>query len=191
MELLSTALSTLLGKAIAGTAVAAASIGGLAAADVVELLSLPAEAQTPVVEELPADGEVVSEAAKALRESKTETETDTAKVEDEDEAVNIEDEAGAEADSETGEPNENAEFGQGVAEDAREGGVDGQAIAAGARAGTPAEDRAAQPGAPEDVRQDADVRQDGDAPEDARPEGAGEQAEARSEAPAAAANGRP
>lgn len=187
MELLSTALSTLLGKAIAGTAVAAASIGGLAAADVVELLSLPAEAQTPVVEELPADGEVVSEAAKALRESKTETET--AKVEDE--AVNIEDEAGAEADSETGEPNENAEFGQGVAEDAREGGVDGQDIAAEARAGTPAEDRAAQPGAPEDVRQDADVRQDGDAPEDARPEGAGEQAEARSEAPAAAANGRP
>lgn len=184
MEPLSTFLSTLLGKAVAGAAVAAASVGGLAAADVVELPlpdldEAPAEVDadlTPVVPETPAAEQAELDA--------TEDE-EVAETEEIDEANALD---------ETGTSDDNAEWGQSVATRAQAGELDGQTIAGEARQGTPAEDRAAEPGAPETVgeRQDGTARQDAEAPQgdeaadDAPPADAGTQTEARPEAPAAA-----
>lgn len=176
--ILAGALSTALGKAAVGSAVAALSVGGLQAADVVDVPGFDDEPEAveitdapmpadEVVEQTPAAGPADPQADRADRSEDTTTEA-------------TETETEAEAETDGAEPSVNATFGQDVAADARDGGVDGQAIAAEARSGTRAEERAAQRGAPEtagerqdgaerqdgDVRQDSDVRQDGDVRQD-------------------------
>lgn len=190
--ILSTALSTLLGKVAVGTAVAAVSVAGMDAADLVDVPGFDEKPQAVEVGETPPEpGAVVDQtpaAEKADPEADREEESDL----EEGETEEI-----VEDDTEGGEPDANAGFGQAVAEDARDGGVDGQSVAAEARAGTPAEDRA---DAPEEAgeRQDAEVRQDADAPhgddqaEELRPTDPGTQADEHRPADAGAeANGRP
>lgn len=200
ISLLTTALGTAAGKALAGAAVATVSVGGLHAADVVEL-PLPDMSERPV--QVDADATPVEPVTPAAEK---EADAGEDEVPAEDELVGAAD--GTEADA--GEPNANAQFGQDVAGLAQEEGTTGEDVAAyarennpgatasaEARAGTPAEDGA---DAPEEAgeRQDAEVRQDADAPhgddqvEELRPTEPGSQADEHRPADAGAdANGRP
>lgn len=106
-------LATATGKVVAGTAIAATSVGGLHAADVVDLPVLPDRDAATVVE---------TDEGEAKEVAETEV-TETEVVEDE-----VVENEGLGVDGPT------------VAEDAQDGGVDGHAIAREAIAGTPAED---------------------------------------------------
>jgi hypothetical protein len=137
--------------AAGGIAVAMAATGGLAATG-----SLPDEAQTAVSQALDNIGidiplgETAEEALKRAEEAaadaleRAEAAARAAK-ENADDVVN-------EVDGDQGgEPNENAAFGQSVAEDARDGGVDGQEISERARAQAQERRAAGQANRPEDV----------------------------------------
>jgi hypothetical protein len=199
----SAVLSTLAGKIAAGTVVAAASVAGMDAANIVEVPGFADEPESVVVaEDTPQD----AEDAKALAEAKKAAGSEDAdEVEEADEVeVEVEETDLEEID---GEPNENATFGQSVADrasaDDREPGKEfGQTIAGEARTETPGADRAAQPDArpdaPAEVRQDdaqPEQAEDGQAVAEEAPQGsdaAAEQGQAnRAEAGNANANGRP
>ena len=129
--MLETLFATLAAKvAAAGIAVAMAATGGLAGTG-----NLPDQAQTAVSEALSNVGIDVplgdsAEEALELAEQAAEEALEKAQV-----AAEIEvDEENGDEDGDTGEPNENAAFGQSVAADARDGGVDGQEISERARA---------------------------------------------------------
>ena len=156
LEALIAALTTAAGKAAAVAAVSAASVGGLAAAGVVELPDLsdtPAEVTTDDQSETP---ELPARAT--LREDNADVAADQADVaEDKKEDAAERKAAGQENgqdDAETGES-------QGIGEDVSAAATEGEGpVRDRVLAQTPAADRAAQPGAPEDAgeRQDATVR---------------------------------
>lgn len=155
---LTAALGTLAGKAVAASAIAAVSMGGLHAADVVDLPVLPDEAKT-VVDTLPADGATVSDKAsegKARSDAEEETETEA-----EAEKVDTEEQDAAD-ETDGGEPNENATFGQSVSDVARADDSTGETVSEYARTNNPG----ATPSEAGD-RPDADVRQDETARQDA------------------------
>lgn len=198
MDLLTSLLSTAVGKAVAASAVAAVGLGGLHAADV----DLP----VPGLEDQPGAvdvGETPPEPGDVVAQTPAKDEAAPVRGERPDEGA---DEADTDTDGgddiDGGEPDANADFGQRVAADARDGGVVGQDIATEARAGTPAEDRAGAPGTVGE-RQDAEVRQDDGAGQDAdaphgdeaveeqRPADPGSQADAHRPDTAGPVDGRP
>jgi hypothetical protein len=164
-------LSTALGKAAAGAAVAAVSLGGLAAADVVDL---PLQANDRPADVTTSDTELPTEA-----ESGDDVANDTAAVEAKKADAQAKREAAQEnrrdgetTDDEGGEPNEHADFGQSVADVAQAEDATGQDVAEHARTENPGTE----------ARQDADVRQDTGAEDDAEtgeqpPADAGSQAD--------------
>lgn len=126
--MLESTFATLAAKlAAGGIAVAMAATGGLAGTG-----NLPDRAQTAISEAMSNVGvhiptgdesdDVAAEALEAAEEAAAEA------LQQADEATE------GEEDGETGKPNENAAFGQSVAEDARDGGVDGREISERARA---------------------------------------------------------
>ncbi|MEX0789956.1 MAG: hypothetical protein WD178_04190 [Actinomycetota bacterium] len=128
--MLETLFATLAAKfAAAGIAVAVAATGGLAGTG-----NLPDQAQTAVSQavsnigiHIPSGDDVDEEAVEALEAANELADEALEEAAEVTEVVEEETE-------ETGEPNENAAFGQAVAADARDGGVDGQAISESARA---------------------------------------------------------
>jgi hypothetical protein len=158
--MLETLFATLAAKiAAGGIAVAMAATGGLSGTG-----NLPDPAQTAVSDavskigiHIPSGEEAEEVAVEAL---------DVV----EDLAGDVLEEAGDvteeidEDTGETGEPNENAAFGQSVAADARDGGVDGQAISEAARAMAAERKAAGQANRPSDAgatTEDEEVVEDG------------------------------
>lgn len=139
--MLETLFATLAAKfAAAAIAVAVAATGGLAGTG-----NLPDPAQTAISQALenvginiPSGDDAEREALQAaaeLAEDALEDVTDVTDV----------------TDGETGEPNENSAFGQAVAADARDGGVDGQTISEMARAMAAERKAAGQANRPSDA----------------------------------------
>ena len=133
--------------AAGGIAVAMAATGGLAGTG-----NLPDKAQTAVSQaldnvgiEVPL-GDSAQEALEAAEEAAAEA------LEKAEEAAKL-----AEENAATGEPNENAAFGQSVAEDAKDGGVDGQVISDAARAQAEERKAAGQAHRPENAGPPADA----------------------------------
>jgi hypothetical protein len=171
--MLETLFATLAAKiAAAGIAVAVAATGGLAGTG-----NLPDPAQAavsqamekvginiPSGEEAGEEAVAALEAAEELAEDALEDVTDV--TDGEAEVTDGE----TEETEETGEPNENAAFGQAVAADARDGGVDGQAISEMARAMAAERKAAGQANRPSDagtVSEEEEVVEDEGSPADA------------------------
>ncbi|CAN5890907.1 hypothetical protein BH23ACT12_BH23ACT12_23220 [soil metagenome] len=149
-----TLFATLTAKiAAAGIAVAIAATGGLAGTG-----NLPDQAQTAVSQALNSIGVDVSlgdsaEEALELAQQAAEEALEKAQA-----AAEVADE-----DGETGEPNENSAFGQSVAADARDGGVDGQEISQRARKMAEERKAAGQANRPENAGVSADAEASVDA----------------------------
>lgn len=134
MEALLALLSTVAGKAVAGTAIAAASVGGLHAADVVEVPLLPSEAQTDVVTDLPADGAEVSDEAsegKAGAEAEEESDTDEGRQD-----ADVRQDGEERPDADVRQDAESQGIGESVSADAQDGGVEGEDVVAQTPAAT-------------------------------------------------------
>lgn len=165
--MLESLFATLAAKlAASGIAVAMAATGGLAGTG-----NLPDPAQAAVSEALSKVGISVP-GVDADAEARTAVEA-----EDLDADLDADLNADGEENGEEGEPNENASFGQGVAADARDGGVDGEEIAARARAMAEERKAAGQANRPADAGRPASSV-DAEASADAGPPaGAGTQAQ--------------
>lgn len=149
--MLETLFATLAAKiAAAGIAVAVAATGGLAGTG-----NLPDPAQAAVSQAMEKvginipSGEEAGEEAVAALEAAEELAEDA--LEDVTDVTDGEAEVTDGETEETGEPNENAAFGQAVAADARDGGVDGQAISEMARAMAAERKAAGQANRPSDA----------------------------------------
>ena len=149
--MLESLFATLASKLIAGGIAVAMAVTGLAG-----IGNLPDQAQTSVSEaldnvniEVPL-GESAQEALEAAEEAAAEA------LEKAEAAAELAEE-NADVEGDTGEPNENAAFGQSVAEDAKDGGVDGQVISARARAQAEERKAAGQANRPENAGPPADA----------------------------------
>jgi hypothetical protein len=170
--MLESLFATLAAKIAAGViAAVVAATGGLAGTG-----NLPDPAQTAVSQALSNIGvdipsgadadEAAAEALELAEEAAAEALEKAQEAADVDETSDAEDEG-------TGEPNENAAFGQSVAADAKDGGVDGQEISARARARAEERKAAGQANRPDagTTSVDADASVDAGPPADAGAQG--------------------
>lgn len=161
MELISAVLSTALGKAAAGLAVATASVGGLHAAEVVDVPVLPDVAdqeQEVEVDEAPADGLVVADAAKQKAEDRRHDDEEVVP-----EIGEVEEEGGDDAPTaDDGARQATGASGLDVSQRAQAGEIDGRELSSEVVANTPAAGKAATPtpGHPEDLPEAAQQGQE-------------------------------
>lgn len=159
LEALTAALATTAGKAAAGLAIASASVGGLAAADVVEL--------PPQAQDQPADVTTEDQAETPVLPDEAQTGQDAAEL-GADNAEDTRQEGEGDLENEAADPDAN-DFGQEVADLAQDPESTGEDVSTFARENNPGAAHSADAGAPEDAgeRQDETVRQDDGAPQGA------------------------
>lgn len=157
-SIVGTALSTLLGKVVAGAAATAVTAAGMHGAGVVEL-PLPDLGDEPAVVET--EGEPADQADIA-EEEKAAAEEEKAASEDEDDGVLAEDEQLL--DDETAGDGESQGIGEDVSTMAKDGGVDGHTVAEMAPGAAHRPDHA---GAPEDPGSQAPAERGSQAPAEA------------------------